>query len=164
MLIDSPMTFLKTEPQEDVEHPTVSKVIVEEKVVTNPDEFSKYRFLDKTPLRSPTNEFVESKLDDPYTRNNNIFVVKNSPDNGETINTIEKIPIFVPIPIFGSYNVPVYHHQDYEQKIKEIIPVPIEIPVEHHTIKPVPVIVQREQKVLIPQAVPYGVKIPYEVE
>lgn len=160
MLIESPMSFLKAEPLEDLEQPKVSKVIVEEKIVTNPEEFP--RFLEKTPLRSPTNEFVASKIMENQPHDNNIFVVKNPSNDAPSLTTIEKIPIFIPIPIFGSYNVPVYHHQDYQQKIKELIPEPIEIPVEHQTMEPVPIIVQKSEKVFIPQAVPYGVKIPYE--
>ena len=164
ILSESPMTFLKAESNQEISQPSVSEVTIEEKYMTNPDEFQKYRFSEK-PLKSPLNEFIPSEGGDrAENRNNNIFVIKNPPKNSKKVSMLDKIPIFIPIPIFQSYNVPVLEHHDFKQKIKEIIPEEIEIPVEHQTINPIPVIVQKEQKVLIPQGVPFGVKVPYQID
>lgn len=161
MLLESPMSFLKAESETSKSEPEISDIITEEKIITNPKEFPNFSFLQKKPIRSPTNEYINENVLKETKRDNNIFVVKNSKNDKNTLVQIEKIPIFIPIPIFGSYNIPVLHHYNYNQKIKEIVPVPIEIAVEHHTMNPIPVIVQKNQTVFIPQGVPFGVKIPY---
>ena len=72
---------------------------------------------------------------------------------------IEKIPIYVPIPLIETVDVPSYEHYEYDQNIREIKAVKVEIPVEHRMIKPEIVKIAKEEVIRIPQAVPIGVKI-----
>lgn len=72
---------------------------------------------------------------------------------------VEKIPIYVPIPLIETVDIPSYEHYEYDQNIREIKAVKVEIPVEHRTIKPKIVKIAKEEVIGIPQAVPIGVKI-----
>lgn len=166
MLIDSPITFLKAESKEPSPKLEVKNAIVAEEMVNNPEIWKNYRFLQKTPLNSPKNEYFE-KNNEKFLKSkekkeinsNNIFVIKDPPPNAEkTINKIEKIPIFVTIPIFSNQNIPLFEHKDYNQKIREVFPKIIDIPVEHQRMEPIPIIIQKEQKVYVPQQVPFGIK------
>lgn len=169
MLIDSPITFLKAEAKEPIPKLEVKNAIVEEEMINNPEIWKNYRFLQKTPLNSPKNEYFEKNnaeilksKEKAEINSNNIFVIKDPPPNSKKkINKIEKIPVFVTIPIFSNQNVPLFEHKEYNQKIREVFPKIIDIPVEHQRMEPIPIIIQKEEKVYVPQQVPFGVKQLY---
>ena len=75
-----------------------------------------------------------------------------------------KVPVYIPIPVFTYYQLPVLHHYPLNQIVRKVVPVPQEILVTHNINKITPVPVKVEQKVLIPQAVPYGVKVPVRLK
>ena len=77
-----------------------------------------------------------------------------------SLGSSKRIPVYVPIPIFTLYQIPILHHYPLNQVIQQITPIPIEIPVEHRINKPYAIPIPVEQKILIPEAVPYGVKVP----
>ncbi len=74
-----------------------------------------------------------------------------------------KVPVYVPVPVFTYYQVPVLHHFPLNQVVRQIVPVAYQVPVEHRINRPVPLPEPVEQKIIIPQAVPYGVKVPIPV-
>ena len=56
-----------------------------------------------------------------------------------SLGPTKKIPVYVPIPIFTLYQIPILHHYPLNQVIRQITPIPIEIPIEHRINKPYPI-------------------------
>lgn len=77
-----------------------------------------------------------------------------------SLGSIKRLPVYVPIPVFTLYQIPIIHHYPLNQIVKEMTPIPIEIPIEHKINKPYPVPIPVEQKIIIPEPLPYGVKVP----
>lgn len=81
----------------------------------------------------------------------------------ETRYQTVKVPVYVPIPVYTYYQIPVLHHYPLNQIVRQIVPVPVPFPVEHRINRPFAVPIPVEQKLIVPQAVPYGVKVPVPV-
>ena len=82
------------------------------------------------------------------------------PSVKKIMNERVKVPVYIPIPVFTYYQIPVLHHYPLNQIVRQIVPVPYQVPVEHKINKIVPITIPVEQKIIVPQAVPYGVKVP----
>lgn len=80
-----------------------------------------------------------------------------------SLGSTRKIPVYVPIPVFTLYQIPILHHYPLNQVVRQMTPIPIEIPIEHRINRPYPIPIPVEQKILIPQPVPYGVKVPIPI-
>ena len=63
-----------------------------------------------------------------------------------SLGSSRKLPVYVPIPVFTLYQIPIIHHYPLNQIVKEITPIPIEIPIEHRINKPFPVPIPVDQK------------------
>jgi hypothetical protein len=79
------------------------------------------------------------------------------------VGNLKKVPVYVPIPIFTIYQIPIVHHYPLNQVVRQVLPLPVEIPIEHRINTPVAVPVPVEQKIIVPQPVPYGVKVPVKI-
>lgn len=80
-----------------------------------------------------------------------------------SLGSSKNLPVYVPVPVFTLYQIPIIHHYPLNQIVNEITPIPIEIPIEHRINKPYPIPIPVEQKIIIPQPLPYGVKVPIPV-
>lgn len=137
----------------------IKKIDVSELQIKSPLVFTE---AESFALDSKGKEFWADKKRDFV--NNNIFVDKTQKNNKviTKLGEIEKIPIFIPIPIFNTYEVPKIEHYEYKQNIREIMPVKVEISVEHKVVNSIPYNITRIEKIIIPQAVPDGVNIPFK--